>query len=76
MVSTHSTDQPITADSLVQDVIDRHPQTVIVFVRYRLQCAGCDISPYHTIADSAREHAISVEPLLGDLNRALAAKAT
>jgi hybrid cluster-associated redox disulfide protein len=74
--STHSTSQPITADSLVQDVIERHPQTILVFVRHRLQCVGCDISPFHTIADSAREHAVTIEPLLGDLNQVLAADAT
>jgi hybrid cluster-associated redox disulfide protein len=76
MASTRSTSQPITADSLVQDVIERHPQTIIVFVRHRLQCVGCDISPFHTIADSAREHAVSIEPLLGDLNQVLIAGAT
>ena len=76
MASTRCTSQPITADSLVQDVIERHPQTILVFVRHRLQCVGCDISPFHTIADSAREHAVTIEPLLGELNQALAADAT
>jgi hybrid cluster-associated redox disulfide protein len=75
MGNTRSTSQPITADSLVQQVIERHPQTILVFVRHRLQCVGCDISPFHTIADSAREHAVSIEPLLGELNQALAADA-
>jgi hybrid cluster-associated redox disulfide protein len=76
MGGTRSTTQPITADSLVRDVIERHPQTIIVFVRHRLQCIGCDISPFHTIADSAREHAVSIDPLLGDLNQVLATEAT
>jgi hybrid cluster-associated redox disulfide protein len=76
MGNTYSTTQPITADSLVQDVIERHPETILVFVRHRLQCVGCDISPFHTIADSAREHAVTIEPLLGDLNRVLAPDAT
>lgn len=75
MDSTLST-RPITADSLVRDVVERHPQTIIIFVRHRLQCVGCDISPFHTIADSAREHAVSIEPLLGDLNQVLATDAT
>lgn len=73
--STLSSIQPITAESLVKDVVERHPQTVLVFVRHRLQCVGCDISPYHTIADSAREHAVNIEPLLGELNQVLGAEA-
>ena len=63
----------ITAECLVQDVIERHPQTIAVFAQHGLQCVGCYISPYHTLTDTAREYAMSLEPLLGDLNRAITA---
>jgi hybrid cluster-associated redox disulfide protein len=68
--------QQITAESLVQDVVERHPQTITIFARHRLQCVGCNISPFHTIADSTREHALSIEPLLGELNQVVVAEAT
>ena len=64
----------ITADSLVQDVVRRYPQTISVFGLHGLHCVGCCISPFHTIADSAREYCVSIEPLLGDLNRAVIAE--
>ncbi|HSJ53304.1 MAG TPA: DUF1858 domain-containing protein [Anaerolineae bacterium] len=64
--------ETISAGSLVQEVVEHHPETVLVFVRHGLQCVGCTISPFHTIADSAREHAVALEPLLGALNRAAA----
>lgn len=67
---THAPER-IAADSIVQGVIERHPQTIAIFARHGLQCVGCYISPFHTIADSAREHAITLEPLLDDLNRAI-----
>jgi len=60
---------PITADHLVHEIVERHPQTVLVFAHHGLQCVGCYISPFHTIADTAREYAMAVEPLLGDLNQ-------
>jgi hybrid cluster-associated redox disulfide protein len=63
----------VSADCLVQEVIERYPQTIVVFVRHGLQCAGCYISPFHTIGDSAREYAVPLEPLLVDLNRAVIA---
>ena len=66
----------ITAECLVQDVVERHPQTIAVFARHGLQCVGCYISPYHTLTDTAREYALSIEPLLGDLNQAIAANPT
>jgi hybrid cluster-associated redox disulfide protein len=70
----HDPQQRISADSLVQKVIEHHPETVLVFVRHGLHCAGCTMSPFHTIADSAREHAVALDPLLGALNHAAAGR--
>lgn len=66
----------ITANCLVQEVVERHPQVIRVFVRHGLQCVGCHISPFHTIADTAREYSLQLEALLADLNRAIAAVST
>jgi hybrid cluster-associated redox disulfide protein len=66
-----STSKEITADCLVQNVVERHPQTIPVFNRHGLQCVGCYISPFHTIADSAREYSMTLDPLLRDLNQAV-----
>ena len=73
MSMTHVAES-ITADCIVQGVIERHPQTIAIFARHGLQCVGCYISPFHTIADSAREHALTLEPLLDDLNQAVLLK--
>jgi hybrid cluster-associated redox disulfide protein len=69
-----STYPQITDDCLVHDVIERHPQTIVVFARHGMQCVGCYIAPFHTITDCAREHATAIGPLLGDLNRIIAAE--
>jgi hybrid cluster-associated redox disulfide protein len=66
-----STSKEITADCLVQNVVERYPQTIPVFNRHGLQCVGCYISPFHTIADSAREYSMTLDPLLRDLNQAV-----
>lgn len=65
------TAESITLDSIVQGVIDRYPQTIVIFAHHGLQCVGCYIAPFHTIADCAREHQLTVEPLLGELNKAV-----
>jgi len=65
---------PITADCLVQDVVEYHPQTILVFARHGLQCVGCYISPFHTIADSAREYTMALDPLLQELNQAVSTR--
>lgn len=63
----------IASESLVQEVVERHPQAIAIFARHGLQCVGCYISPYHTIADSAREYAVALDALLAELNQAVAA---
>jgi hybrid cluster-associated redox disulfide protein len=72
MYVTHSV-EPITADCVVQEVVERHPQTIAVFNQHGLQCVGCYISPFHTIADTAREYSLALDPLLLRLNQAIAA---
>jgi hybrid cluster-associated redox disulfide protein len=62
---------PITADSLVKEVVESHPQTIAVFVRHGLNCVGCYVAPFHTITDTAREYALRLEPLLSELNSAI-----
>lgn len=62
---------PITAESVVQEIVEGYPQTILVFARHGMSCAGCYIAPFHTVADGAREHHLGIDPLLGDLNRAL-----
>jgi hybrid cluster-associated redox disulfide protein len=70
-VNSSSKVVPITADCLVQEVVEDHPQTILIFARHGLQCVGCYISPFHTIADSAREYTMALELLLQDLNQAI-----
>ena len=65
---------PITADSLVKEVVERHPQTISVFSKHGLNCVGCYIAPFHTITDTAREYALRIEPLLSELNSAIGAQ--
>lgn len=74
-MNVSSTVLPITADCLVQDVVEHHPETILVFAHHGLQCVGCYISPFHTIADSAREYTMALDPLLKDLNLAIVAQA-
>ena len=65
---------PITADSLVKEVVESHPQTISVFSKHGLNCVGCYIAPFHTITDTAREYALQMELLLSELNDAVGPK--
>jgi hybrid cluster-associated redox disulfide protein len=70
MVGDRQGGDTIGADTLVQEVVQHYPRTIAVLIQHGLHCAGCHISPFHTIADCARQYAVGIEPLLDDLNRA------
>ena len=60
-------------DTSVQDVMDRWPKTLAVFIRYRMHCIGCAVAPYHTVAEACAEHGLDRAPVCAALSRAIAA---
>ena len=53
--------------SLVDDVMRRSPQTIRVFLDFRMNCVGCPIASFHSVEEAAREHHVDVAALLGAL---------
>jgi hybrid cluster-associated redox disulfide protein len=62
---------PLTADLTIADVLERWPQTVPVFQRYRLACVGCPIAPFEQIADIASNYDLALDRLLAALQHAI-----
>jgi hybrid cluster-associated redox disulfide protein len=61
----------LTADTLVKDVLDRHPEAVKAFIDLGLMCVGCPVAGFHTLTDVAREHRRDLAGLLRELNRGI-----
>lgn len=62
----------ITKNSIIADVIRAHPETIAVFLRYGLHCAGCSMAQFDTIASGARSHGANPEYIIKDLNAGIA----
>ncbi len=60
----------IGCDLTVDEVMRRWPPTMAVFVRHKLNCVGCDMAPFETIADVAKTYGLALDALLADLNAA------
>jgi len=41
----------LEAGLTVAELVTRWPQTIKVFVRHRMACVGCAISPFETLAE-------------------------
>ena len=65
----------IHADAILRTVMNAHPETIGVFVRRRMQCPGCAMAPFITIAEAATSYATPAEDLIHDLRAATAGKA-
>ena len=58
---------PFTLDDLVDDVMRRAPETIRVFLTYRMRCVGCPIACFHNVADASREHGVDPDEFLAAL---------
>jgi len=60
--------QKITKDMTIREVIDRYPETALVFSKYDVGCIGCFAASYETLEDIARVHGTDIKKLIKDLN--------
>ncbi|GGD29763.1 DUF1858 domain-containing protein [Sinisalibacter lacisalsi] len=54
-------------DLPLADLMTHWPATVPVFVRHRMLCVGCLISPFHTVTDACAEYHLDEELFLAEL---------
>lgn len=66
--------QTITEDMTIKDVIDNHPETAMVFMKYNVGCIGCLAASYEKVKDIATVHGIDTAQLVKDLNAAVQQK--
>ena len=61
----------ITEDMNIQEVIEKHPEVVPVFMKYNIGCVGCIAASFEKIKDIAVAHGIDVKEFVTDLNNAM-----
>lgn len=54
-------------DLPLADLMTEWPQTIPVFVRHRMLCVGCLVSPFHTVADACAEYHLHRRVFLDEL---------
>jgi len=61
----------ITKKMKINDVVQKYPQTVRVFLAHGLMCIGCAAARFEDIEQGALAHGIEVDKLIEDLNQAV-----
>ena len=61
----------ITEDMTIREVIDKYPETATVFMKYNIGCIGCIAASFEKVKDISGVHGIDVKELVKDLNEAI-----
>lgn len=63
--------QKITPDMGIMDVVQQYPQTVEVFASFGLGCLGCAAARFENISQGAGAHGIELAELIEALNNVI-----
>lgn len=58
----------IVLSTPVDEIMRRWPATIRSFLDHRMNCPGCPIACFHTVADACREHHVEPDVFLRDLH--------
>ena len=61
----------ITKNSIIGDVLDKHPETADLFFSIGMHCLGCPASRGETIEEACMVHGADVDALIDSLNEAV-----
>jgi len=56
-----------TLDMTVEQVMQRWPASIRVFLDFRMSCVGCPIAPFHSVDEASHEHKIDGDAFLAAL---------
>ncbi|MFT6451431.1 MAG: hybrid cluster-associated redox disulfide protein [Halocynthiibacter sp.] len=62
---------PISTDLTLNDLMVKWPATMPVFMRHKMLCVGCLVSPFHTIDDACLEYDLDMDQFIEELQRAI-----
>ena len=59
----------ITKEWSITDVVEKHPESVDVFLNHGMHCFGCMAARFENIEQGALAHGIDTDQLINDLNQ-------
>jgi hybrid cluster-associated redox disulfide protein len=59
--------QVIDKNTSVQSVLEQWPQTIPVFLRHRMVCVGCYMSPFDTLEEAAANYCLDTGQFIKEL---------
>ena len=63
-------------DMTLSAIMTEWPETIPVFLRHRMLCVGCLITPFHTLTDACAEYGLDEARFRSELRAAIEGKKT
>jgi len=61
----------ISIEQIVQDIMDRWPQTIPVFLEHRMNCVGCSMASFEELKDALLIYHLPSDPFVEKLHKAI-----
>lgn len=65
-MTRHSLDDP---DMPLSQLMSTWPQTVPIFLRHKMLCVGCMVTPFHTVSDACLEYGLDEQTFRAELHQ-------
>jgi len=65
--------RPDDPDLMLDELMQRWPETIPVFVRHKMLCVGCLVTPFHTVIDACAEYGLDPDTFRRELSDAISA---
>ncbi|MFN7165995.1 MAG: DUF1858 domain-containing protein [Pannonibacter sp.] len=62
---------PVTADTILDDLMATYRVTIPLFIHRKLMCIGCPIARMHDVRQACSEHGIPLSEFLQDINETI-----
>jgi hybrid cluster-associated redox disulfide protein len=63
---------PITAETILDDLMRTYTGTIPIFIRRKMMCIGCPVVRLHDVGDACREHGVPLADFLAEANAVVA----
>lgn len=67
-------EKKITKEMLIGDIVNKYPETAVIFLNHGLHCVGCAVNPYETIHNGCLGHGMSeeeIDKMVEEMNEAI-----
>jgi hybrid cluster-associated redox disulfide protein len=59
------------AEMIISDVLERWPETAVIFQKYNMACVGCVVAPFYSIDAAISIYHLDREQFLAELAAAI-----